>query len=609
MPEKAPLFPDKARALQQAVEAFFKQLPGSRALHPHELVRFGQTAFLCGWRTSVSVGDQAILVDILLDHEIPYSLPRHALAKDEKVFEWPHVEGKGKLCVLNEESTIDHSRYIDVIQYLLQDVKSLFQESAEGKNREDFLTEFESYWALAALKDMDVLSHVNLEGPARAIKYLKRGSLYYTFDDVQLGLKWLTDIYGKENKIKASDFKDGVFIELDRAIAPDEYPNTNQDLYSLIKRIAPAHLKLLESAVPAQVGGNCLVLLALKVGDGRAMAAVNLNEPYTYQGKDHKAKAIRGRGFRPGSLDKDPMRTQLFFATNGVAHRLTVTRTDPQYLYLRGGNGQYKMLENKKVTILGLGSLGSSVAELLAQSGIRTHSFMDQDGLRWGNLPRHVLDASYVGKNKAESMKAMLSKKLPGCLSIEAHPCRWQDAYHANPAIFDDSDLIIATMGHWDSDAALDELRRENPNLPPVVYAWLEPYAVAGHAILMSGSCNLTDVMSPYGDFEYRVSNWPESALKNLPACGAVYQPYGAAEIPPVHHLICKLAIDALTGDATLPRHDAWIGDIEQLVAMGGSLNSDVSSYYGNYKKSGLIVRHTISARAEAHNRSATASG
>lgn len=59
-------------------------------------------------------------------------------------------------------------------------------------------------------------------------------------------------------------------------------------------------------------------------------------------------------------------------------------------------------IKDKKVGIVGLGSLGSKVAVSLARSGIRQFELVDGDILHMGNLERHDGDWRDVGRHKAE---------------------------------------------------------------------------------------------------------------------------------------------------------------------------------------------------------------
>jgi hypothetical protein len=107
----------------------------------------------------------------------------------------------------------------------------------------------------------------------------------------------------------------------------------------------------------------------------------------------------------------------------------------------------------------------------------------------------------------------------------------------------------------------------------PIVYGWTEPHACAGHAVAIAGGggclqCGLTDTGQPL----LRLTQWPDgSVLRQEPACGAVYQPYGPVELAHVVALVAELALDSLLGAVTTSVHRIWAGRRRLLEMAGGT--------------------------------------
>jgi hypothetical protein len=74
----------------------------------------------------------------------------------------------------------------------------------------------------------------------------------------------------------------------------------------------------------------------------------------------------------------------------------------------------YVVLAQKKVGIVGCGSLGSKIAASLARSGIAEFVLVDDDILKPGNLLRHELDGRDLGVHKADGLAARLKAVAPG---------------------------------------------------------------------------------------------------------------------------------------------------------------------------------------------------
>lgn len=70
-------------------------------------------------------------------------------------------------------------------------------------------------------------------------------------------------------------------------------------------------------------------------------------------------------------------------------------------------------LRSMRAAIIGLGSLGSSVCELLARSGMSHFLLIDNDSLVAGNLVRHSLTMREVGKLKAKEIVRRISAISP----------------------------------------------------------------------------------------------------------------------------------------------------------------------------------------------------
>jgi hypothetical protein len=77
-------------------------------------------------------------------------------------------------------------------------------------------------------------------------------------------------------------------------------------------------------------------------------------------------------------------------------------------LQLRSGPDR-DVLSGKKVAIIGVGAIGSQVADLLARAGIGSLTLVDHDIVRPGNLIRHIATAGDVGAPKVEAVKRLVT--------------------------------------------------------------------------------------------------------------------------------------------------------------------------------------------------------
>jgi molybdopterin/thiamine biosynthesis adenylyltransferase len=74
-----------------------------------------------------------------------------------------------------------------------------------------------------------------------------------------------------------------------------------------------------------------------------------------------------------------------------------------------------EVLAGQQVLIFGLGSLGSSIALLLAKAGIERLHLVDSAHLRPANAVRHAAGLEHTGSLKVEAMRAVIASHAPDC--------------------------------------------------------------------------------------------------------------------------------------------------------------------------------------------------
>ena len=108
-----------------------------------------------------------------------------------------------------------------------------------------------------------------------------------------------------------------------------------------------------------------------------------------------------------------------------------------------------------KAVIIGAGTIGASIAELLVRSGVTKISIIDDDKLEIGNLSRHTLTLEQVGYKKSKKIAVHLNQINPNVKaeSID-EKFKYSDEFVEKMNKFD---LIIDSTGE---DIVLDELEK-----------------------------------------------------------------------------------------------------------------------------------------------------
>lgn len=579
------LFPEAAEILVHAHDRYFRNLPEpGRPLTRKELQRYGH--FPAGWRTTVGVSGKAIELDLLLEEVIPFSEPRIALANGEYHLIWPHIEQNGLLCLRTSADMIDHSAGLDLTSHYIKEARILLQDSMAGRTREDFITEFGSYWGrwieLRKSRNDSVWLLSKLEPPSRTVFSAAFGGVHVVVDSTDEGVYWAQHYFPKED-IKAKRFKPAAFLWMERPLMPDEYPKNNCDVADLFRTCGRQDLLL--SLVPDKPGDTLEVVFGFGTSNGFALGAIQLNEPIATKRYRKEPIYSRLKGKRPKTAGSMQSKMQYLSAT-GKAMPMKVQRVTREWVFERGGNGLNPVLDQAMVCLIGSGSLGAQVAKYLVQSGVRKLVLIDPDILSWDNIGRHLLGAGEVGKKKVNGLKKCLETHFPAMLSIDAQPLTWQQLIvdDSKKGLIVDADVIVSTLGYWDAEAALNHAFNSVADFPPVVFGWAEPFGVAGHAVSVTGlgGC-LTCGMTRIGGFEYAISRWADKEhLRRSPGCGDTYQPYGVVDVAPIQAMISRLAIDIILGNRQGAVHQAWIGRLADVVATGGRIWEGATDYYGD---------------------------
>lgn len=123
------------------------------------------------------------------------------------------------------------------------------------------------------------------------------------------------------------------------------------------------------------------------------------------------------------------------------------------------GFSETRELKGKAVTIVGCGSIGSTMALSLARAGVGNFALFDFDRLEPVNVARHQAGLRYLGRNKAEAVRDLIHDIDP---SIDVSVCVLDivDSKEGFDAFYDaaqNSDLVICGT---DTDASRKAVNR-----------------------------------------------------------------------------------------------------------------------------------------------------
>lgn len=139
-------------------------------------------------------------------------------------------------------------------------------------------------------------------------------------------------------------------------------------------------------------------------------------------------------------------------------------------------------ITDKKVAIIGCGSLGSYIALELAKVGIKNFTLYDDDDIEAANILRHTVEMWGYGYNKVTALKVRLEMVHP---EIHVETKNKKITISDLTTDMNKYDLIIFAVGSSDVQLSLNTVFRDEHYDKPVIYAWLEAGGSDSHILIV----------------------------------------------------------------------------------------------------------------------------
>ena len=510
------------------------------------------SACVAVWRRRLLCKGVQRIVDVGLTQYFPDAAPIACIHDwEDLIHSNPHVEEQGLLCIIPESASIDSDDPVGLVKYVFDSAEVILN----GTGADDFRDEFTNYWARSVSTDsrwvmlLDSPDKLGVTFPVVIVE--NRILIASSLERIK---RWLRNCLNKPSNLE--DKKLGIVVNIEKPLHPREYPNTLADLVALADANDVTASHRIKEHI-ARGRDSAVALLLQRDGDAVVLAAA------TFSGLQLNKIRSRNmnRGFRPG---RTPPRLLLSRSTSSLTsvdvERNFVIRVDHQHIHTRGGDGSD--LSTKSVLLIGCGSLGGYVAHLLTRAGIGHITIIDRETLRWENIGRHVLGASFTGQSKAEALANELNRQMPH-LTLTGITKDWREQISEEQDFFSKFDLVLSTAADWRSEAPLNSMARQ-VTMPLVLLGWMEPFAAAGHCMVIgpNGGC-FRCAANSMGQFAHSVSSFDGGTLSKDSAGCAHYQRYGPLALMPVASLVATTAVDCLLDSPNYSQLRTWISSEE----------------------------------------------
>ena len=257
-----------------------------------------------------------------------------------------------------------------------------------------------------------------------------------------------------------------------------------------------------------------------------------------------------------------------------------VHRIDPSWALTRGYQASaFAARSRRRVLVLGCGSLGSPLVELLARAGVRNLVLVDSETFEPENCSRHILGMSAMHQSKATKLASRLNVEIPGA-NVKG-VCAFASSWVSENVRPGDVDLLVDCTGDSSVRAMLYQYRAASLGNCELVHAWVEPFCAAAHVVFVADAD--TWPLDDPADELVNAARWPQEGMVEVPACGAAFHPYGAADVWQAAGFSAERVLSVIDGSVSESIIWSWVrssayfddlsvrAEVGALVPRGGS--------------------------------------
>ena len=425
------------------------------------------------------------------------------------------------LCLsIREDISVRNKDYREIINYTLIRIEKLMTMSHEEERRE-FRKEFLYFWNKCAENKNKIQLYINSSSQIKVLKpYNKKDIDIYIDDDININ-----DIFLKQDcKTK----KSVIYIPLinSNLIMPpvgDKKWSDDEVRYIINNCVSEENIETLEKLIIV----NKEVFLVFEM---YVPGVVPISFVLKLKFKSSKNKTILS------GLD------EIMFI-----EYLKSERCDTEYLFRR--IGVKNRLRDKKILIVGAGSLGSYIISELPKIGVKNITIIDPDDINMENIMRHSLGANYSNYSKVFSMKFDLELEYPEVeVNINKSKFNVDNMQEYNLSEYD---LIIIATGGTDYMIKLNKAFKELKIDTPVLFTWIESRGIGVHALAVNynrtGCFNCLYTNSDTNKAHFSNKNYKDELTGT--GCGGVINQYGNIVLLKGSAMILNIILDMLNSN------------------------------------------------------------
>lgn len=456
----------------------------------------------------ICVEDIDIQLVMKLPRFYPYEFPE-LYCYQEFDFLVPHVYTNKRLCLFDEnEETVYPERYLEIAKISIERAVKLFKDSILENNWLEYNVEALSYWNTKAETDIIMLgfdesfSHYIWAGKVAKDNYICSDS------EAEI-IGFARRFY--DLKIRKQDLKKVLFVKSDVAITMLISKLADIDVWLIGKKNNELYLDYM-----SKNGNPSLIISSFDNTVGTCLLGIKIGKL-----KSNNVRVTRKNivGVLRANCGRKFEKVQV--------HDMRMKR-----LFTRGGDG--RAMFDKKCLFVGGGSVGSYLIKAITEIGISDNiTVIDKDVLTTDNIARHLCGAKEIqSENKTEAICKYMLEQYP-TMHCEGIYKNVLELIEAPENFFDEYDIVFVAVGNCMLEKQFIKLYKDG-KINQCVLVWVEPYLVAGHAIVLNADYTEKTneyLFDEYGNFKISVVENSKKYMKSEAGCQSAYAPYAGFEL------------------------------------------------------------------------------
>lgn len=533
----------------------------------------------------IITAEKAYKIELDFPYYFPSALPEARLVSEfSKLNQQSHISRRGIICLFDSEGLLlnqdDPRGLLNLyLERLVQQLEEVYNKTISDQ----ILDEFEAYFSDSSTDqrpylisepegaDINLVLKRGIDNKEYIYKHIEDLSAFKNVDGFITG-QVMNIVHIYLDNIKPSEIRKVIETKPLTCKITKEFIENNTSR-AQNKRITKAigrrkrHRQIILLSLTRPSGGLIYLMLIFQ-GDGTS-------NPYNIPSQQTKIEVIKP---------------------------IVVTKS---HLLSRGGS---KIdVTDKKILIVGLGSVGSIVANNLIHVGYTNLTFVDKDELLPENTYRHLLGRKYWFQNKADALKNYFEESFP-YVKIKSLCQNFYQLIFQIPTIFKDYDMTIMATGNPNLEIYCNDLYHKEETNKSMIIAWNEPLGVGGHSLAMINPamkgcyhCLFDSVSETYSNRASFVASGQILGTK-ANSCGETYIEYGFPDSARTAGLVLNQVEQVFSGTLVENTLTSWKGDADQIIDRGFKISLRFTAFQQNEQSAGTsFFRENCRGCSELH--------